>query len=100
MKKWILLVLLLCFGFAYVQSYSFEFNNSYIGLNYGINSSDLMSKEINNSNDQFYTNYGIHIDYMLGDAANSKSSMKLGLNFTNLGYEFQKNNLNQNYEMN
>lgn len=108
MKKWIVLVIVFCFGFGDLKSQNDEENPLsncvvrtpiYIGFNSSLNYTDFISNEIGNSENQNNFSFGLHIEDFLYDPSNYYSSIKYGINFTNLGYGFQKDNLNQNYNL-
>lgn len=99
MKKWIMIVLVFCFGFGELYSYSIEQIPAYYGFNSSFIYSDLMSNDKSKTENQINYGYGLHLEYFLGGYVFPHSSIKFGININNLGYEFEKENLHQNYEL-
>lgn len=110
MKKWMILVLVFCFGFVELYSQNYEEIDCfpdpekerlpyYLGFNYSFISSGMVTKEdINTKNHNNY-GYGFHLEKFYGKPFNQYLILKYGFNFTNLGYEFEQNNLKQNYDL-
>ena len=109
-----MLVIVFCFGFVDLKSNIQKEDNyddapicrfiddeppTYIGLNSSLIYSDLISNAVISSKNQFNYSYGLHLEEFIGKPATSNSSFKYGFNFTNLGYEFQQDNLKQNYNL-
>lgn len=113
MKKWVMFILYvlsneICLSnpknskweYAYSDegfSACYKKNPTLIGFNFGIVNSKIITSNSIKTFSKYFYNLGAHYEYFLGDSDRALLSLRFGLNFTNLGYEFQKDNLKQNY---